>query len=85
MKTVMNSICFIVLIALSLNCSAQQYQQQMSPAQITEYLKGVQSHILAMHDLSNKILAETDPQKQQELKDQQLELMRKEMMSQRPN
>jgi hypothetical protein len=38
-----------------------------------------------MHDLSNKILAETDPQKQQALKDQQLELMKAEhikMMSQ---
>jgi hypothetical protein len=33
-----------------------------------------------MHDLSNKILAETNPQKQQALKDQQLELMKAEHM-----
>jgi hypothetical protein len=49
------------------------------------HLKDRQAHQLAMHDLSNKILAETDPQKQQALKDQQLELMKAEhikMMSQ---
>jgi hypothetical protein len=36
--------------------------------------------MLKMHDLSNKILAETDPKKQQALKDQQLELMKSEHM-----
>ncbi len=42
----------------------------------TEHLKKMQEHILAIHDLSTKILAETDPVKKQALKDQQLELLR---------
>jgi len=37
-----------------------------------------QEQMLKMHDLSNKILAETDPKKQQALKDQQLELIKAE-------
>lgn len=48
----------------------------MSP----EHLKEKQAHILLMHDLSNKILAEKDPKKQQQLKDQQLDLMKAHMM-----
>ena len=46
--------------------------EMMSP----EHLKEMQTHMLLMHDLSNKILAEKDPKKQQALKDQQLEVMR---------
>lgn len=56
----------------------------MDPAKMTEHLKQKQEHMLTMHDLSNKILAEQDPQKQQALKDRQLELMKAhhmEMMS----
>ena len=49
--------------------------QMMSP----EHLKAMQAHILAMHDLSTKILAEKDPKKQQALKDQQLELIKAHM------
>lgn len=41
-----------------------------------EHLKEMQAHMLLMHDLSNKILAEKDPKKQQALKDQQLEVMK---------
>lgn len=41
-----------------------------------EHLKMMQDHILAMHDLSNKILAETDPAKKEQLKQQQRELMK---------
>jgi hypothetical protein len=44
----------------------------MSP----EHLKEMQAHMLIMHDLSNKILAEKDPAKQQALKDQQLLIMK---------
>ncbi len=44
----------------------------MSP----EHLKEMQAHMLLMHDLSNKILAEKDPAKQQALKDQQLLVMK---------
>ena len=56
----------------------------MDPAKLTEHLKKRQEQMLLIHDLSNKILAEQDPQKKQALKDQQLELMRAhhmEMMS----
>ena len=63
-----------ILCAYSFNCYAQQ--PPLDPARQTEYLQGVQEEMLQMHDLSNKILAETDPQKKQALKTQQLELMK---------
>ncbi|MEQ1622974.1 MAG: hypothetical protein ABL919_16385 [Methylococcales bacterium] len=47
----------------------------MDHAKMLEHMKMEQEHMLKMHDLSNKILTETDPKKQQELKDQQLKLM----------
>lgn len=56
----------------------------MNDAQMTEHLRGMQEHMLMMHDLSNKILAETDATKKQALKDQQIELMKahhQQMMS----
>ena len=43
-------------------------------------LKMKQEQMLKIHDLSNKILAETDPMKKQALKDQQLELIKVEHM-----
>jgi hypothetical protein len=39
-----------------------------------------QEQMLKIHDLSNKILAETDPKKKQALKDQQLGLIKVEHM-----
>ncbi len=53
---------------------------QMDPAKMKEHMKMEQEHQLKMHDLSNKILAEKDPKKQQELKDQQLKLMEEHHM-----
>jgi hypothetical protein len=41
-----------------------------------EHLRAMQEHMLQMHDLSNQILAEKDPAKQAQLKNQQLELMK---------
>ncbi|CAG1020536.1 hypothetical protein DOJK_00410 [Patescibacteria group bacterium] len=41
-----------------------------------EHLKAMQEHILAMHDLSNQILAEKDPAKKEQLKQQQRDLMK---------
>jgi hypothetical protein len=41
-----------------------------------ERLKQKQEHLLKMHDLSNKILAATDPKEKDKLKAEQLELMR---------
>jgi hypothetical protein len=67
-------VCLNALSALSVNCYAQQ--PAVDPAKLTEYLQAMQEQMLQMHDLSNKILAETDPQKQQALKAQQLELMK---------
>ncbi len=60
----------------------------MEPGKLDEHLKQKQQHTLMMHDLSNKILTETDPAKQQALKDQQLELMKAhhaQMMSMHPD
>ncbi len=54
----------------------QHDMSAMDPAKMTEHMKQKQEHMLMMHDLSNKILSESDPQKKQALKDQQLELMK---------
>lgn len=61
------------------NAPAEQHSMHMGGMMgemTTERLREMQAHMLAMHDLSNKILAEKDPKKQQVLKDQQLELMK---------
>lgn len=39
-------------------------------------LKGKQEHLLKMHELSNKILAATDPKEKDRLKAEQLQLMK---------
>jgi hypothetical protein len=74
MRRTLLNICLSILCAYSFNCYAQQ--PPLDPARLTEYLQGMQVQMLQMHDLSNKILSETDPQKQQALKAQQLELMK---------
>ncbi|QWF72008.1 hypothetical protein KEF85_06005 [Methylomonas paludis] len=90
MKTLTKVILITALSALSGQSYAQQpsehgmgmgsmmggMQHDADPAKMTEHLKKMQAHMLQMHDLSNKILAETDPKKQQALKDQQLEIMK---------
>ena len=50
----------------------------MDESKMMEHLKVRQEEMLKMHDLSTKILAETDPKKRQALKDQQLELIKAE-------
>ncbi|MGR8941425.1 MAG: hypothetical protein ACU83P_07525, partial [Gammaproteobacteria bacterium] len=56
----------------------------MTEEQKEQHLKMMQEHMLQMHDLSNRILAETDPAKKEQLKTEQLQLMKahhqKEMM-----
>lgn len=52
----------------------------MDESKMMEHMKMRQEHDLKMHDLSNKILAETDPAKKQALKDQQIELMKSHHM-----
>jgi hypothetical protein len=48
----------------------------MTLEQKDQHMRAMQEHMLKMHDLSNQILAETDPAKKEELKNQQLELMK---------
>lgn len=48
----------------------------MSEEQRNEHLRAYQEHLLKMHDLSNQILAEKDPAKKEQLKSEQLELMK---------
>lgn len=53
---------------------------EKDPVKMKEHMKLEQEHQLKIHDLYNKILSETDPKKQQELKDQQLKLMEEHHM-----
>ncbi|MGR9045115.1 MAG: hypothetical protein ACU83N_07455 [Gammaproteobacteria bacterium] len=48
---------------------------EMDHDMMVKHLQMEQEHRLKIHDLSNKILSEKDPKKQEELKHQQLELM----------
>ena len=48
----------------------------MTVEQKDQHLRAMQEHMLKMHDLSNQILAETDPAKKEQLKNQQLQLMK---------
>lgn len=83
MKHFVKIIVFSTLLPFSIICSANPPhmgmgadQGKMDPVKMEQHLKEVQEQSLIMHDLSNKILTETDPQKRQALKDQQLELMK---------
>lgn len=94
MKRLIQILVFATLIPFSVICNAEQAkeplmndgmamdsgQNAMDPAKMQAHLLERQAHLLAMHDLSSKILAETDQTKQQVLKDQQLELMKAEHM-----
>jgi hypothetical protein len=48
----------------------------MTEEQMEQHLRSMQDHMLAMHDLSNQILAEKDAAKKEQLKNQQLQLMK---------
>lgn len=87
-----NLLTWLLLPTLLLSTSISHAQQPPTdPAVVLQYLKSMQEQMLYMHDLSNKILAETDPVKQQALKDQQLEIMKSQYLQamsqqqQRPN
>jgi Spy/CpxP family protein refolding chaperone len=49
---------------------------QMTEAERDQHLRMYQEHMLKMHDLSNRILSETDEKKKDQLKNEQLELMK---------
>jgi hypothetical protein len=48
----------------------------MTDEEKEQHMRGMQEHMLKMHDLSNQILAEKDPTKKEALKKQQLDLMK---------
>jgi hypothetical protein len=57
-----------------------------SKEELEQHMRMNQEHMLKMHDLSNRILAETDPKKKEQLKNEQLELMKshhEQMMTKR--
>lgn len=87
MKSTFKPLALISLLILSGSAIAEQAHHQMPKqdgknmshdmsSMSSEHLAGMQAHMLTMHELSNKILTEKDPQKQQALKNQQLELMK---------
>lgn len=49
----------------------------MNPEMMDKKMRSKQEHMLKMHDLSSRILAEKDSTKKQALKDEQLALMKK--------
>ena len=92
MKIQSKLIAILALVSLSQVCLAAepaektpemkmgQPMAKMDESKMMEHLKMRQDQMLKMHDLSNKILAETDPKKKQALKDEQLELIKAEHM-----
>jgi hypothetical protein len=48
----------------------------MTDVQKDQHMRSMQEHMLKMHDLSNQILAEKDTAKKEQLKTQQLQLMK---------
>jgi Spy/CpxP family protein refolding chaperone len=48
----------------------------MTEAERDQHMRMYQEHMLKMHDLSNRILAEPDEKKKEQLKNEQLELMK---------
>ena len=92
MKILSKLIAILALVSLSQVCLAVDPVEnkpemkmahpmaKMDDAKMMEHLKMKQEQMLKMHDLSNKILAETDPKKQQALKDEQLEMIKAEHM-----
>ena len=91
-KTTATLVLLLTLSATSVAVEPQKVAEPMQPGmdmsqgmgmmggmtleQKDQHLRAMQEHMLMMHDLSNKILAETDPAKKEELKNQQLQLMK---------
>jgi hypothetical protein len=91
MKILSRLIAILALVSLSQVCLAVEQVEKtsemkmdhpmgkMDESKMMDHLK-MRQELLKMHDLSNKILAETDPKKKQALKDEQLELLKAEHM-----
>lgn len=54
----------------------QGMQGQMTKEKMDTRMRSMQAHMLTMHDYANRILDEKDPDKKQQLKDEQLTLMK---------
>ncbi|MEY3786026.1 MAG: hypothetical protein RLZ75_231 [Pseudomonadota bacterium] len=85
MKILVKLIVVLTLVSINQLCFAvepvvEKPEIKMDEAKMMEHLKMRQEQILKMHDLSTKILAETDPKKKQALKDEQLQLIKAEHM-----
>ena len=85
MKILARLITILVLVCISqVSAAVEQTQSEpemkMDESKMMTHLKMKQEQMLKIHDLSNKILAETDPMKKQAFKDQQLELIKVEHM-----
>ena len=85
MKILARLTMIFVLVCISqVSAAVEQTQSEpemkMDESKMMAHLKMKQEQMLKIHDLSNKILAETDPKKKQALKDQQLELIKVEHM-----
>ncbi len=50
--------------------------RMMDKGKMETHMRTMQAEMLAIHDLSNKILAEKNPLQKQKLKDEQLELIK---------
>ncbi|MDP2903600.1 MAG: hypothetical protein Q8N96_10910 [Methylovulum sp.] len=81
----LSAATYLLLLPLSMTSLAEQPQIASKPMQgmgnMTEeqkdqHARAIQEHQLQMHELSNKILAEQDPVKKEQLKNQQLVLMK---------
>ncbi|MFI3135682.1 MAG: hypothetical protein QX197_02785 [Methylococcaceae bacterium] len=81
----LSSVFFLVLMTTSMASHAVDAPQPPQPAthgagmtdeQREQHFRAKQEQDLIMHDLSNQILAEKDPAKKEQLKNQQLDLMK---------
>ena len=74
------TIIFVLVCISQVSAAVEQTQSEpemkMDESKMMAHLKMKQEQMLKIHDLSNTILAETDPKKKQALKDQQLELIK---------
>lgn len=61
----------------------QSMMNNMTDEQRDKHLRAKQAHMLKMHKLTNQILAETDGKKKEQLKQQQLDLMKEKMSKMR--
>ena len=84
MKKLYQSVfALVLLLPLSMASLAEppmppsmEIMGSMTEEQKDQHARAIQEHQLQMHDLSNKILAEQDPAKKEQLKNQQLSLMK---------